>query len=244
MTELHGLTPDPEVWRKSSRRGSATWYKVGDDHNPYTIKLCAHCGREALITRTGRFCSRQCAKSGVPGTGWITRSCGQCGIEFQAPRHNVNKGDGRFCSRACGWASQRKTTVRYARAHEHIYAAKGKASEHACVDCGQPAAHWSYDGNDSDELTEAGGRNDGRRYSLKPEHYNPRCHGCHVKHDGLGASPGEANHQAKLTEAQVRAIRARVGATHQELADEFGVSPSIIGLIRRGDRWKYEEESQ
>lgn len=68
--------------------------------------------------------------------------------------------------------------VQYAGAHDRIKRQRGSASTHPCADCGKPATDWSYDGLDPDELTE------GRLlYSLKVDHYEPRCKPCHGAYD-------------------------------------------------------------
>lgn len=54
--------------------------------------------------------------------------------------------------------------------------------------------------------------------------------------------PGSLNHQAKLTEADVRKMRARYergGVTHRELADEFGVSIALVSFIITRKAWKH-----
>lgn len=59
-----------------------------------------------------------------------------------------------------------------------------------------------------------------------------------------GRSPrmqGEAHHQAKLTEADVREMR-RLRAervTYRDLAERFGVSQSMIGQIVQGRAWTH-----
>jgi len=54
-----------------------------------------------------------------------------------------------------------------------------------------------------------------------------------------GASrPGVLNPQAKLTEDQVRTIRAATG-THETIAAQFGVSRRCIGFIRCHEHWKH-----
>lgn len=50
---------------------------------------------------------------------------------------------------------------------------------------------------------------------------------------------GEAHPRSVLTEAQVRAIKARVGDTHKVLAAEFGVSRPTITAVRNGRLWKH-----
>ena len=49
---------------------------------------------------------------------------------------------------------------------------------------------------------------------------------------------GEQCHQAKLTEKDVRAIREARG-THAEIAVEYGVSDSTVGLIKQRRIWKH-----
>ena len=51
---------------------------------------------------------------------------------------------------------------------------------------------------------------------------------------------GENHSQAKLTQAEVDQIRARVaaGEIQRRLAAEFGVSPATINLIKQGTTWK------
>lgn len=69
-------------------------------------------------------------------------------------------------------------TVSYAGMHAWLRRRRGRASQHACVDCPQPAAHWSYSHDDPDERS-----SDQGAYSLKAEHYAPRCVSCHRRHD-------------------------------------------------------------
>jgi hypothetical protein len=45
--------------------------------------------------------------------------------------------------------------------------------------------------------------------------------------------------QAKLTREQVLDIRSRVGKTHKELAEEFGISRQQMSRIVSGERWKW-----
>ena len=50
---------------------------------------------------------------------------------------------------------------------------------------------------------------------------------------------GEKNGQSKLTEAQVREIRARKDEIGFQLAAEFGVRPGAISRILSGKRWAH-----
>jgi hypothetical protein len=47
---------------------------------------------------------------------------------------------------------------------------------------------------------------------------------------------GELNTQAKLKLQDVQQIRAAVGS-HRQIAARFGVSRSLVGLIRQGKAW-------
>jgi hypothetical protein len=54
---------------------------------------------------------------------------------------------------------------------------------------------------------------------------------------------GEKSNFAKLTATQVMEIRALKGVeTHSTIARRFSLTPSAIGLIQRGKRWKHLEE--
>jgi hypothetical protein len=66
----------------------------------------------------------------------------------------------------------------YHTAHNRVVAARGRAGDYDCEDCGSPAAHWSYDHRDLDERWSRLGP-----YSLKREHYRPRCVSCHKRLD-------------------------------------------------------------
>lgn len=66
-----------------------------------------------------------------------------------------------------------------------------------------------------------------------------QVHANRVLRTGAGANQaGEANHQAKLTEAQVAEIRRRRARreTLQSIADDFGVAMQTVSKIARGDR--------
>lgn len=71
----------------------------------------------------------------------------------------------------------------YTAVHLRLKADYGKAAEHLCVDCGGPAAHWSYAHDCSDERSDAKGP-----YCPHPEHYSPRCASDHNRYDGRVAN--------------------------------------------------------
>jgi hypothetical protein len=54
-----------------------------------------------------------------------------------------------------------------------------------------------------------------------------------------GQLRGSKHWSAKLTEEQVREIRARFDALGTELAAEYDVTPTLISLIRRNKIWRH-----
>jgi hypothetical protein len=53
---------------------------------------------------------------------------------------------------------------------------------------------------------------------------------------------GSHNHQAKLTEGQVLAMRdqyAAGGVTHRQLASQYGVSTALVSVILARKAWKH-----
>lgn len=50
---------------------------------------------------------------------------------------------------------------------------------------------------------------------------------------------GTEHPQAKLTDADVLTIRAATGVTQRELAERYGVTQTLISMIRRGKIWTH-----
>lgn len=75
--------------------------------------------------------------------------------------------------------------VTYVLMHRRLKDILGSASRHACVDCSGRAQHWSYDHKCPDERVDP---ELGYAFSLKTEHYQPRCASCHARFDGRGNS--------------------------------------------------------
>lgn len=72
--------------------------------------------------------------------------------------------------------------VSYRTAHKRVERAKGKASEHACMDCGQQAQDWSLR-HDAPVTHEGNNGGFSCRYSGNPDDYEPRCKACHATYD-------------------------------------------------------------
>lgn len=87
----------------------------------------------------------------------------------------------------------RDPNPRYLAAHKRIYRLRGPAAGQVCVDCAGPADQWSYDHADPAERTELviskwPDTTHLVRFSIDPDHYQPRCYSCHAtfdkRHDG------------------------------------------------------------
>ncbi len=78
----------------------------------------------------------------------------------------------------CVITCRRKSVVAYRTAHHRVSRARGPASSHRCVDCGEPAQQWAYNHRDPDERR---GLSNGYLlpYSLDPMFYEPTCRSCH-----------------------------------------------------------------
>jgi hypothetical protein len=79
-----------------------------------------------------------------------------------------------------GW---RGDDVGYWGAHARVWRARGRATDRACADCGQPAHHWSYRyGCEGERLAVIDGRRVGP-YCPHIDCYVARCRPCHQLHD-------------------------------------------------------------
>lgn len=70
----------------------------------------------------------------------------------------------------------------YKNAHDRLGKLWGKAALYPCVECGESARSWAYDGTDP---TQEYGARSGRKhyYSAWPEFYMPMCPRCHGRRD-------------------------------------------------------------
>lgn len=78
----------------------------------------------------------------------------------------------------------------YAAAHAQVRRLRGRAVEHQCIDCGQQAQQWSYNGTDLAEESAFPKERANKPlvWSMNIEAYDPRCHRCHRIHDGRPVS--------------------------------------------------------
>lgn len=73
------------------------------------------------------------------------------------------------------WTGDQAT---YSAMHQRVAKKLGRAASRECVDCGRRASHWSYDRLDPDERVGRDGP-----YSVRIQHYVPRCVPCHKAFD-------------------------------------------------------------
>lgn len=165
----------------------------GDHLREGRVSSCGCLAREAASarrlvsiaggTRFGRLVVVGLARIADEAIWYCECDCGQtCEIRGS----NLRRGDTKSCGcyqREQRGASTRKAAPGYAAAHIRVRTARGPASAQACVDCGEPAADWSYDGKDPNQLVAPHGICKGLAYSTSLDHYEPRCRPCHKRFD-------------------------------------------------------------
>jgi hypothetical protein len=109
---------------------------------------------------------------------------------------------------------------------------------HACHWCGKQC-NWHAEAR-SERLT--ADHLDWDRQNNDPANLVPSCLPCNSKRYETRTDRGSSNPGAKLTEDQVLAIRAADGL-HRDIALRFGVSPSLVSMIRKGTVWGWLESA-
>jgi hypothetical protein len=202
---------------------------VGDDElfivlqgvrNRAEERSCEHCGDPflGLVSRqpnTGRFCSRQCARSRKDADRFWSKV---------AKRERCWEWLGsqdRFGYGVIG-ASQHQRARKAHRVSWELHNGpipEGLYVLHRCDNppCVRP--EHLYLGTDKENARDRASRHRGRE----------------------NRQLGQANANVKLTEEDVRAILAalQTGATQQSVADRFGVSQSQVSMIVLGKNWSH-----
>lgn len=78
----------------------------------------------------------------------------------------------------------------YTAVHLRLRVERGPARSHPCVDCGEVAHDWSYNGRDENCVRSPRGV-----YSVNLDNYDPRCRCCHRQYDARMRKEGDANVQ-------------------------------------------------
>lgn len=114
------------------------------------------------------------------GSMWLCQC--DCGRQRTATAGELNRtGEASTCGHRA--THRRKPDAGYTAAHERVRRDRGSVTDRACVECGGPARHWSYDHTDPDELYAHGLSRNPLAYSLSPVRYSPRCVPCHKRFD-------------------------------------------------------------
>lgn len=112
---------------------------------------------------------------------WVCRC--ECGARTVVRGNDLKTAKVKSCGARVHYPDQRLPRVEYGAAHGRVVRDRGRASEHACVGCGDRAADWSYDHSDPGELISEAPGTLGYRYSCDPSYYLPRCRPCHTIYD-------------------------------------------------------------
>lgn len=173
------------------------WYTTGDP-GPGEIRSYARtvCSVEGCARpyRSGGYCSghyyrlRQTGSPGpaefeprnpgatcaVDGCGGPVQGLGWCDKHYQRFR-TTGAPDTPLPERGHRWVGD---AVSYNGMHQRVGRARGPARLQTCVQCGAAADHWAYDHADPEQKVE-----NGKPFSLDPNHYRSMCQPCHRRMD-------------------------------------------------------------
>jgi len=214
-------------------------------------RICRNCGKQFKTCQSqidhgrGKFCSKKCLDTSMPR---LIRTCQFCGKEFTVKRSAIIYGRGKFCSHSCQRKKEpipiEKRFWRYVEMTDGCWLWTGSRNS---------KGYGLIDDNSGRSLR-------AHRVSWKI-HFGPISPGLQVLHKCdnppcvnpahlfLGSSLDNTRDcisknrfPSKLTSSQVIKIRQRFAdgdITRQQLADEFNVDRSTIGLIIRRKTWKH-----
>ena len=108
------------------------------------------------------------------------------------------------------WDKKSQRRPAYRTVHNRLNSQRGKASEKLCIDCGDSAQHWSYDGRAERELTQVDSRGFTLTYTEDLSRYDPRCRQCHHDYDRSRPSTCPQGHPYSDENTWVKATGVRV----------------------------------
>lgn len=117
-----------------------------------------------------------------------------------------------------------KDPIGYRTAHRRVCAARGPADAHRCDGCDGTAALWCYGGGDPAELVD--GR--GRRYSLDPDRYLPRCRCCQQRSIADAGALNPVRRRPPALDVDRAAGLYAAGASSRGIAELMGVSRNTV----------------
>jgi hypothetical protein len=163
----------------------------------------------APAARPGPSVRRLCT---LPGCGRAHLARGYCRPHYlRWQRHGTPHPD-------VPVATRQYEAVTYRTAHAQVRAVRGAASSQRCAECGNPAVMWCYDGTDPTADTDQRGR----RFSLDPARYRPRCRSCH--------RPAAGTRRRLRRDLDLERVERlyRAGTTARGIAALLHVSPSTV----------------
>jgi hypothetical protein len=199
----------------------------------------------------------------------VSRACEYCGGIFQSLASEIKRGKGRFCSRACRYASETKSTAqrffekvdKNGPVHQHLgtrcwiwtaYADRAGYGRIASPGHGTPsrlASHVSWEIHYGDiPPGKIVCHKCDNPPCVNPEHlfvgtHADNMHDKERKGRANRNNPARGSRQglAKLTEPEVEYIITQllVGRTCRSLSEEFSVSKSAVDMIRYRISWKH-----
>lgn len=133
----------------------------------------------------------------------------------------------------------------YQAAHKRLTRTRGRAKTLPCVDCGQPADSWSYNGDSALEQTGTTASNSHGKvimahvtWSPDPADYSPRCSADHIAHDWTAERREKLsirntlspNITANITIGKVT-MMSMMGMTPRQIADALGCHVSRVHKV-------------
>ena len=111
-----------------------------------------------------RYCNAPGCENKHYANGWCSKH--RMRMKRHGTLENINK-------------EPRTSTPKYKAIHRRLWKARGKASEHLCVACGEPAEHWALIKERVERMVYC--EDEGWAYSYDLNDYDPMC----VKHHTL-----------------------------------------------------------
>lgn len=165
---------DREIQNKKRglcKRHYLRWFRHGDPTAGRTLRQAQP--EDGLCTIDG--CERPAHARGWCGTHYVRwRMHGD-------PNYVKYSNTGKFGPEHPAWAGD---DCGIQGVHGRVFRERGRAKDHFCANCGEPAKEWAYDHQDPNEKISPGGY----PYSLDIDHYEPLCWPCHRRMD-LGLKP-------------------------------------------------------
>jgi len=175
------------------------WYRHGDPFyvKPRRVPAPRVVNKPRVLNLTGMQFGRLTVTESIGNARWRCECI--CGKSRNVPASKLRSGEITSCAKLDGRIREKRggrarvENAAYVTVHARLRRDRGPAAAHPCVDCNGLGAHWSYDHNDPDQMVDRG-----LAYSLKAEHYAPRCNRCHATFDELGVK--SAAYQARMRE--------------------------------------------